>query len=71
MFDSAMVNQILIEPITRGAQQLLLLSGYATPTMASWHMMKIKELEINPIDIKLIVGMTNYDGLTILAQILN
>ncbi|AGL02840.1 restriction endonuclease PLD domain-containing protein [Desulfoscipio gibsoniae] len=68
MFDPAMVNQILIEPITRGAQQLLLLSGYATPTMASWHMMKIKELEINPIDIKLIVGMTNYDGLTIDAH---
>lgn len=68
MFDPAMVNQILIEPITRGAQQLLLLSGYATPTMASWHMMKIKELEMNPIDIKLIVGMTNYDGLTIDAH---
>lgn len=68
MFDSAVVNQILIEPITRGAQQLLLLSGYATPTMASWHMMRIKELGISPIDIKLIVGMTNYDGLTIDAH---
>lgn len=68
MLDSAVINQILIEPITRGAQRLLLLSGYATPTMASWHMMKIKELGISPIDIKLIVGMTNYDGLTIDAH---
>lgn len=68
MFDSAMVNRILLEPITRGAQQLLLLSGYATPTMASWHMMKIKEVRMRPIDIKLIVGMTNYDGLTIDAH---
>lgn len=68
MFNSGMVNRILIEPIARGAQKLLLLSGYATPTMASWHMMKIKELRMRPIDINLIVGMTNYDGLTIDAH---
>ncbi len=68
MFNSDMVKQILIDPITRGAQQLLLLSGYATPTMASWHMIRIKELGIKPIDINLIVGMTNYDGLTIDAH---
>ncbi len=68
MFNSDMVNKILIDPITRGAQKLLVLSGYATPTMASWHMMKIKELRINPVDIKLIIGMTNYDGLTIDAH---
>ncbi len=68
MFNSAMVDRILIEPIKRGAQQLLMLSGYATPTMASWHMIRIKELKMAPIDIKLIVGMTNYDGLTIDAH---
>lgn len=65
MFNSEIVDKVLIDPITRGAQKLLVLSGYATPTMASWHIMKIKELKINPVDIKLIVGMTNYDGLTI------
>lgn len=68
MFDSAMVDRILIEPITRGAQKLLVISGYATPTMASWHMMRIKELGLKPIDIQLIVGMTNYGGLTIDAH---
>lgn len=68
MFDSDMVNKILIDPIARGAQRLLLLSGYATPTMASWHMMKIKELGINPIELNLIVGMTKFDGLTMDAH---
>jgi hypothetical protein len=68
MFNSDMVDKILINPITKGAQKLLILSGYATPTMASWHMMKIKELRINPVDINLIIGMTNYDGLTINAH---
>jgi len=68
MFNSDMVDKILINPITKGAQKLLILSGYATPTMASWHMMKIKELRINPVDINLIIGMTNYDGLTIDAH---
>ena len=68
MFDSVMVDRILIEPITRGAQKLLVISGYATPTMASWHMMRIKELGLKPIDIQLIVGMTNYGGLTIDAH---
>jgi hypothetical protein len=68
MFDSAMVDKILIEPILRGAQKLLVISGYATPTMASWHMMRIKELGLKPIDIQLIVGMTNYGGLTIDAH---
>lgn len=68
MFNSDMVNRILIDPITRGAQKLCVLSGYATPTMVSWHMMKIKELGIASIDINLIVGMTNYDGLTIDAH---
>lgn len=68
MFNSDMVDKILINPIARGAQKLLILSGYATPTMASWHMMQIKELRLNPVDINLIIGMTNYDGLTINAH---
>lgn len=33
MFNSDMVDKILINPIARGAQKLLILSGYATPTM--------------------------------------
>mgnify|MGYP000851847090 FL=1 len=64
MFNIPLINQTLIEPISRGAEELLIVSGYATPTMASWHMTKIKELSMPLIGIKLIVGMTNYDGLT-------
>lgn len=63
-----MVNRILIEPISRGADSLLILSGYATPTMASWHLKQMKELKTKPINVNLIVGMTNYDGMTIEAH---
>jgi hypothetical protein len=65
MFNWDLINQTLIEPVTRGARELLVISGYATPTMASWHITKIKELNLLPISIRLIVGMTNFDGLTI------
>jgi hypothetical protein len=65
MFNFPLINQILIEPISRGADELLIVSGYATPTMASWHITKIKELTMPLVGIKLIVGMANFNGLTI------
>ncbi|MGB9591877.1 MAG: restriction endonuclease PLD domain-containing protein, partial [Candidatus Kryptoniota bacterium] len=65
MLNLPLIEQTLIRPILSGAQELLIISGYATPTMASWHMTKIRELNLPPVRIKLIVGMTNFDGLTI------
>ncbi len=64
MFNSEMINRVLLNPIAKGSQKLLAVSGYATPTMASWHMTKIKEMSMPSIDINLIVGMPSYDGLT-------
>lgn len=68
MFNGSMVNQILVDPICRSSQKLIIISGYATPTMASWHIKHISERNLGPIDITLIVGMCGYDGLTIDAH---
>lgn len=63
MFNHDLINRILIDPIRRGANKLLIVSGYASHTMASWHLKKIKELNLPIINIELIVGMALYDGL--------
>ena len=63
MFNQDLINRILIEPIRKGANRLLIVSGYASHTMASWHLKRIKELGLPTIDIELIVGMALYDGL--------
>ena len=58
-------KNILFDPIRRGADELLVVSGYATAAMASWHIKKIESSNLLPIKIKLIVGMCSYDGLTV------
>ena len=56
----------LLDPIKQGAGHLKIISGYATPTMASWHIKEIAESEetLNPIEITLIVGMCLFDGIS-------
>ena len=68
MFDLEAVQRVLLSPIDAGADRLLIISGYATPTMASWHILKVKELFKRAINVDLIIGMTNYDGLSIDAH---
>lgn len=58
------LENALIDPIRRGADKLVIISGYASHNMASWHMKKINELRLKSIDIELIVGMCPADGLT-------
>lgn len=65
MLSSDFTNTVLFEPIRRGADRLNIVSGYATPTMASWHIKEIQTLSLPPIEIYLIVGMCPYDGLSI------
>ena len=58
-------DRILFQPIQEGADQLKIISGYAMPTMASWHIKEIAEpiRNLPPIDITLIVGMAKFDGI--------
>ncbi len=59
------LKEALIEPIRKGADKLIIISGYASHNMASWHMKKINEENLHPIDIELIVGMCPSDGLMV------
>lgn len=62
---SNLAKRILFEPLQLGVNKLYILSGYATPNMASWLIKNLKEFNPNPIDISLIVGMVPFDGLSI------
>lgn len=68
MFNDSLVSDILISPIKRGANKLAIVSGYATPNMASWHMKHINSLKLPPIQIALTVGMCPFDGLKLTAH---
>jgi len=55
---------VLLDPIGKGANKLKIISGYATHTMASWHIKEIADRYDHQIDITLIVGMCKFDGIT-------
>lgn len=67
-FDNNLEEKILIQPALDGANELRIISAYASPSMASWHMEKLKELQLDNVNIKLIVGMCPYDGLSLVAH---
>lgn len=60
-----LVNEVLLDPASKGADTLNIVSGYATPLMASWHIKQLRDLRHRNININLIVGMANYDGITL------
>jgi len=62
------LDRILFQPLDVGANKLKILSGYASPSMDSWHITEIAEQKKNPIEISLIVGMCNNDGLSTLTH---
>lgn len=64
LYSTAFRNIVLIEPINNGADRLKIVSGYATRTMASWHISEIADLCRQTIDITLIVGMCRLDGIS-------
>lgn len=68
MITSSITQQLLFSPIEEGADALLILSGYASPSMASWLLKSRQEKGQKPIDIKLVVGMTPHDGLSVSAH---
>lgn len=61
-------KKILINPVKNGADKLCIISGYATPSMATWHIQTMFEANISPIKIDLIVGMCPYDGLSLISH---
>lgn len=60
-----LVQKVLLEPIRNGADKLIIISGFVSHNMASWHMKKINEDSLPPIKISLIAGMYPVDGVNI------
>lgn len=55
---------VLFQPARLGANELIVISGYASPSMASWHITELRGIISTKIDIKVVVGMCISDGLT-------
>ena len=64
MYCSDFRDAVLIEPVRQGADRLKIVSGYATHTMVSWHIRELLTQRCNPIDITLLVGMCQLDGIS-------
>ena len=64
-FDTDLENKALISPALEGADELRIISAYASPSMAAYHINKLKEAGSIPIKIKLILGMCPFDGLSL------
>ena len=62
-FDDDLENKVLLQPAKEGANELRILSAYASPSMVAWHMNALQNLGLFPVSIELIVGMCPFDGL--------
>jgi hypothetical protein len=61
---TGLFDEVLIRPVTLGADKLCIVSGYATSAMAYRHMDSIKALK-RPLSVELIVGMPPLDGISL------
>ena len=48
MIERNFAQQILFLPISNGADELRIISGYSTPNMASWLIKNIQERHMEP-----------------------
>lgn len=65
MFTNNIAQRILFAPSLQEADTLLILSGYATPNMASWLIKSFQEQKMSSVNISLLIGMVPYDGLSV------
>lgn len=64
MISESLYQRVLIDPVKKGADELFIVSGYATSAMAFHHMEEIQKSECK-IRIHLLVGMCSTDGLSL------
>ncbi len=57
-------SEVLLNPAKDGADELFIISGYASAVMASYHMEQLKKERVD-VKINLLVGMTSRDGLSL------
>ena len=65
MIRNDIANQVLFLPIQEGADELCILSAYATPNMLSWYEKNLHHKTTTPIKVRLIVGMVPFDDLSV------
>lgn len=62
-FFEDLFNEVLIKPLSMGADKLLIVSGYASANMVAKHADFAKRAGIEKLDIELIIGMGPQDGI--------
>lgn len=63
MINEKLFDEILMSPVLKGADELKIVSGYATAAMAFHHLNKIREKK-KEIQLSLVVGMTPLSGMS-------
>jgi hypothetical protein len=63
LFFNNLFNEILIKPIYQGADELCIVSGYATANMAMRHIEAVRREFSKDIALRIIVGMSPQDGI--------
>lgn len=65
MIYESLANAVLFEPLRNGADELNILSAYATPNMLSWYIKNIYHRTPRAVKLNLIVGMVPFDDLSV------
>jgi hypothetical protein len=63
LLSGELFEKVLVEPVRDGANELHLVSGYASPAMVTKHLSVIEKLATSSLSIDMLVGMTGVDGL--------
>lgn len=63
MITENIAKAVLLDPLSSGCDELLILSAYATPQMASW-ILKTYADKAAALSVRLLVGMTSTDGIS-------
>lgn len=65
MFQDNLTEKILFAPLRNKAEELYILTAYATPNMLSWYIKNLYHKTTVPIKINLIVGMIPFDNMSV------
>ena len=68
LFSSELYERGVLNPAGRGANRLLVVSGYATPSMASQALTDVNEHSQASVEVDLVVGMTGLEGISVEAH---
>lgn len=65
MITSELFQNVLINPVNNGCNELLIATGYATSAMAFHHLEELKSLGFYQVKVKLIIGMCSAEGISL------